>query len=110
MSESESVSQRKLTAESLLTTSKLPSSPWWVYMIETHSNKLYTGITTDVERRFRQHKGELKGGARFFYSSPAAAIVYREASESRSSASRREAEIKKLTRQQKLDLVSSYAD
>jgi putative endonuclease len=82
---------------------------WWVYMVQTRSNKLYTGITTDVERRFRQHKGELKGGARFFYSDAAKAVVYREASENRSSASRREAEIKKLTRQQKLAMVSGFS-
>ena len=79
---------------------------WWVYMVQTRSGKLYTGISTDVERRFRQHRGELKGGARFFYSDAAQAIVYREASENRSSASRREAAIKKLSRQQKLLLVA----
>ena len=82
------------------------ANSWWVYMVKTRSSKIYTGITTDIERRFRQHKGELKGGAKFFNSDPAVEIVYRETSKDRSSASRREAQIKKLTRQQKLQLVA----
>ncbi len=39
-------------------------SSWFIYILQTSSGALYTGITTDVQRRLRQHKGELKGGAK----------------------------------------------
>jgi putative endonuclease len=38
---------------------------WYVYIIESNDESLYTGITTDVERRFQQHLNH-KGGARYF--------------------------------------------
>jgi putative endonuclease len=40
------------------------SPPWFVYMVRTAADALYTGISTDPERRLRQHKGELTGGAK----------------------------------------------
>lgn len=81
-------------------------SQWWVYMVRCQSGRLYTGITTDPERRFREHCGEGGRGARFFRSDPAEAMVYRESAADRSAASRREAQIKKLPRVRKLALVA----
>lgn len=81
-------------------------SDWQVYIIQTVSGKLYTGITTDLERRYRQHKGDIKGGARFFRSSPAKKIVFTEWSNNRSSATKRELEIKQLSRDNKLRLIA----
>lgn len=83
----------------------MSDAEWWVYMVHTQKNRLYTGITTDVERRFRQHKGELKGGAKFFNGDKALAIVYKESCVNRSEASKREAYIKSLSKQQKLLLL-----
>lgn len=82
---------------------------WWVYMVETESGRLYTGITTDVARRFCEHSNTSASskGAKFFRSDPASKVVYRELSESRSAASRREAAIKKLSRKEKLLLLAS---
>ena len=79
---------------------------WSIYIIEASDTSLYTGITTDVERRFQQH---LQGrrGARYFNGRRPLEVVYREDGHSRSSASRREAEIKKLTRAQKRDLIEA---
>jgi putative endonuclease len=78
---------------------------WWVYMVETESGKLYTGITPDVERRFSEHSGgggaAGKKGAKFFRSDKPKALVFREESKNRSEASKREAQIKKLSRQEK---------
>jgi putative endonuclease len=68
---------------------------WWVYMIRTQGGRFYTGITTDIERRFREHR-DGRGGARFFRTDPPAEVVYREAATDRSAASRREAELKAL--------------
>lgn len=80
---------------------------WSVYIIEASDNSLYTGITTDVERRFEQHVSG-KGGARFFRGRSPKTVRYIEASVNRSSASIREAAIKKLSRKDKLALIASY--
>lgn len=83
-------------------------SDWFVYMIRSASGKLYTGISTDVERRFQEHAGERPNGARFFRGDPPQEIVYREVAADRAEASRREAEIKKLKRAIKLTLIARY--
>nr|WP_183410953.1 GIY-YIG nuclease family protein [Litorivivens lipolytica] len=77
-------------------------------MIRSASGKLYTGISTDVERRFQEHAGERPNGARFFRGDPPQEIVYREAVANRAEASRREAEIKKFNRSAKLKLIEHY--
>ena len=76
-------------------------------MVETVSGKLYTGITTDPQRRLDEHQNNPKLGARFFRSDPAKAMVYQELQTDRASASKREAAIKKLTRKGKLELINS---
>ena len=73
---------------------------WFVYIIRASDNSLYTGITTDLERRLRQHQTG-KGGAKYFRGRQACELVYTESGHSRSTASIREAQIKKMTRQQK---------
>lgn len=78
---------------------------WSLYIIEANDASLYTGITTDVERRFAEH---LHGprGARYFNGRSPLRIIYREDGHSRASASRREVEIKKLSRQAKQLLIT----
>jgi putative endonuclease len=78
---------------------------WSLYIIEASDASLYTGITTDVERRFAEH---LEGprGARYFSGRNPLRVIYREDGHSRSSASRREAEIKKLSRRAKQRLIA----
>lgn len=89
--------------------------------MQTVSGKLYTGISTDVNRRFQQHRQMsastpsqmtpvLAGkrgakGAKFFRTDPAQSVVYREVCAGRSEALKREAQIKKLSRQQKCVLA-----
>lgn len=75
---------------------------WHVYIILCSDGSLYTGITTDPERRFRQH-GEGRG-AKYFRGRRPVRFVYREGGHSRSSAAGREAEIKALPREGKLRL------
>lgn len=84
----------------------MSTGPWWVYIILASDNSLYTGITIDITRRWTQHCGAA-GGARFFRGRKPKQLVYLESVNDRSSASRREAAIKRLTRQQKLVLLSS---
>ena len=78
---------------------------WFVYMIRASDNSLYTGITTDVERRFEEHQAGQ--GAKYFNGRSPQAVVYREGGHNRSSASKREAEIKKMSRQQKQQLIKA---
>lgn len=80
------------------------SGLWYVYVIRASDDSLYTGITTDVERRFQEHCGTEKG-ARYFRGRQPLEVVYRENYPDRGSALRREADIKKLTRDQKLKLI-----
>jgi putative endonuclease len=80
-------------------------SSWYVYIIRTKKNRLYTGITTNVERRFQEHCGQKSGGAKFFRSDRPEEIIYVESCLSRSEATIKEATIKKLTRKQKEEFV-----
>jgi len=75
-------------------------------MVEAENGHLYTGITTDLERRFSEHKSK-QSGAKFFHSSPAKKLVYHEPRPDRSSASKREAAIKKLSRKRKIALIEN---
>ena len=79
---------------------------WSLYIIEANDATLYTGITTDVERRFNEHLDGSRG-ARYFNGRSPLRVVYREDGHSRSSASRREAAIKKLSRRDKQRLVAT---
>ncbi|MGD2112669.1 MAG: GIY-YIG nuclease family protein [Gammaproteobacteria bacterium] len=85
----------------------MDGSDWQVYVILCTDNSLYTGITRDVRRRFAQHGG--KRGARYFRGRKPLQVVYLEAGHSHSSASRREAAIKKLSRAGKLQLIGPDA-
>lgn len=78
---------------------------WEVYIIQSKSGTLYTGITTDLDRRFANHQSGNKG-ARFFRISEPDKIVFRESHQNRSEATKREIEIKKMTRKDKLQLIS----
>jgi len=81
---------------------------WQVYMILCSDDSLYTGITTDVQRRFSQH---LSGtGARYFRGHVPLRLVYLEDGHDRSSASRREARIKKLRPEEKRQLIASITN
>lgn len=76
---------------------------WSVYIIQADDLSYYTGISTDVDRRFNQH---LEGkGAKFFNGRKPVKVVFVEPEHSRSSAGKREAEIKKLTRDEKIRLI-----
>lgn len=77
---------------------------WLVYMILCSDDSLYTGITTDLQRRFGQHASGR--GARYFRGRKPLRVVYQESGHTRSTAGRREAEIKALTRADKFMLIS----
>ncbi|MBT5093391.1 MAG: GIY-YIG nuclease family protein, partial [Halobacteriovoraceae bacterium] len=79
---------------------------WVVYLIEATTGQLYCGITTDLARRFLEH-GTPKGAKFFKGKRQPKAIRFVEEHADRSSASIREAAIKKLSRAEKLVLIQT---
>jgi putative endonuclease len=80
---------------------------WTVYMARCRDGTLYTGVTTDPERRLAEHNAG-SGGA-YTRSRTPIVLVYREPAPDRSVAQRRERAIKRLTRSQKEELVAGSA-
>ena len=76
---------------------------YYVYLLECGDGSLYTGITTDVARRFAEHKAG--AGGHYTRARGAVRMVHSERHPDRSAASRREAQIKRLSREKKLDLI-----
>ena len=86
----------------------MSSTRWYVYMIRTKDAQLYTGITTDIQRRWNQHTSG-KGGARYFRAHTPESVVFLEEHSNRSAASKREASIKSLVKTQKELLILTEA-
>ena len=76
---------------------------WWVYVLRCGDGRLYTGLTTDVNRRLAEHQAGR--GGRFTRRLLPVALVYAEACGSERKARRREAQLKRWPRQQKLALI-----
>ena len=79
---------------------------WHVYVVVCFDNSFYCGITTNIERRIKQHNGKLSGGAKYTRSRRPCRLVYKEKAENRSSASKKEYWFKKLSRKQKEKYIS----
>jgi putative endonuclease len=77
---------------------------WFVYMVRCNDHTLYTGITTNLEKRVKAHNSE-NGGARYTKSRRPVTLVYSRRTESRSAASKLEYQIKKMSRKSKLLLI-----
>ena len=78
---------------------------YYVYILQCPDKTLYTGITTDVARRFKEH--QLGVGAQYTRAHGAKKMIYSEGVKTRSAALKREAAIKKMSRAEKLALVRS---
>ena len=78
---------------------------WLIYILECSDGSLYCGITNNLEKRIKQHNGELKGGAKYTRSHRPCRLVYKEESGSRSAAAQREAIIKNMSKDEKQDLI-----
>ena len=84
-----------------------PLGPWFVYMVQCQDNSLYTGVCVDTLRRVQEHNDCDKKAARYTRARRPVVLRYEESCQDRSHACKREAAIKKLSRQQKLALISS---
>jgi len=82
--------------------------PWYLYILECTDGRLYTGITVDVEARFKAHvSGQ---GAKFTRAYKPHRIAYIEPHADRSSASKAEHAMKKLTPDAKRKLITGAAE
>jgi putative endonuclease len=82
---------------------------WWIYIMQCKDQTLYTGVTTDLERRLNEHNGKgptAAKGAKYTRVRRPIKIVYTEICENRSKACKRESAIKKLTRTNKFKLIN----
>jgi putative endonuclease len=78
---------------------------WYLYILRCKDNTLYTGITTDLEKRLEAHRSGK--GAKYTRGRTPLELVYREQCESHSHALKRELEVKALSRQAKEKLIES---
>ncbi len=79
---------------------------WFVYIVECADGTLYTGVTTDIERRMDEHNSD-RLGAKYTSARRPVNLRYSERCDDRSFACKREAEIKKLKRNQKWAVINS---
>jgi putative endonuclease len=77
---------------------------WWVYIVKCSDGSLYTGITTELERRISEHNDSIKG-AKYTRTRRPIYLVHSETHHDRSTASKRESYIKNLSRNEKLKLI-----
>lgn len=81
---------------------------WYVYVVVCCDNSFYCGITTNLERRLKQHNGEIKGGAKYTRGRRPVNLVYFEKCNDRSDATKKEIKFKKLKRKEKLKKLSAH--
>ncbi len=79
---------------------------WYVYLLRCRDGSFYTGVARDLERRLRQHNGELVGGARYTRGRRPVELAWSEPCDDRAAAQSREAQVRKLSRAAKLRLVA----
>lgn len=80
---------------------------WHLYILRCGDGTLYTGITTDVEKRLEAHRSGR--GAKYTRSRGPLELVYREECGTHGDALRRELQVKKLKRNQKLQLAEIFS-
>ena len=81
---------------------------WHVYIVRCTDGSLYTGIATDVERRVEEHNTSKLLAASYTRARRPVTLVYREPAATRSTASKREYQLKQMTRRQKEALVAGF--
>jgi putative endonuclease len=80
---------------------------WFLYILECRDGSLYTGVTTDVERRLREHQAGT--ASRYTRARRPVNLVLREKCGSRSRALSRECAVKSLGRRRKEELIRGKA-
>jgi len=96
-----------VTSEQGATSEIVQASAWYLYLICCANGHLYTGITTDVARRFNEHQSNGPKTAKYLRGKGPLTLMYQEQVGSQGDALRREIAVKKLSRAQKLVLIES---
>ena len=78
---------------------------WFVYMLRCKDNSIYTGITNNLDRRIRAHMSG--SGSKYVRGKLPVELIYKEYFLNRSSASKREIQVKKLKKKEKELLIRS---
>jgi putative endonuclease len=81
---------------------------YFVYILRTSGNTLYTGQTNNLEKRLSEHRGKTKKSAKYMRCFKSFSLVYSEEFKNRSEAMKRETGIKRMTKVKKEKLVSGY--
>ncbi len=81
---------------------------WWVYILRCRDGSLYSGITNDIDQRLEAHNQGT--GAKYTRGRRPVTLIYKEPAANRSEATRRERQMKSLSRQEKLLLAESFVD
>lgn len=82
---------------------------WFTYIIQNELGRLYTGITTDPQRRLTEHNGSPRGAKATRAGRPWR-FVYLQPAITRTGAAQREYEIKMMTRAKKLGLIQAHGE
>jgi putative endonuclease len=83
---------------------------WYLYLLRCKDGSLYTGITTDVERRFSEHRGKGNKGAKYCRGKAPIEIAYVKKIGSQSRALKIEYRVKRLTKQRKEKIIRDSED
>jgi putative endonuclease len=86
-----------------------PHPDWWLYLLDC-DGRLYTGISTDPVRRYREHLSGGPRGARFTRAAKKVTLMWSAAIGSHSDALRAEHRLRKLPRQRKLAIIATAPD
>jgi len=82
---------------------------WYVYFLLCSDFSLYCGITTNLEKRLKQHNGEIQGGAKYTRCRRPCHFVYIKKAMNRSIASKLEYQFKQLSRKNKINIIIHYS-
>ncbi|MGL5398551.1 MAG: GIY-YIG nuclease family protein, partial [Shewanella sp.] len=102
--------EQAVTSEQGVTSEREQVSIWYLYLIRCANGHLYTGITTDVARRFNEHQSSGPKAAKYLRGKGPLTLMYQEQVGTRSDALKREIAVKKLSRAQKLGLIESAVE
>ncbi|MGI1987044.1 GIY-YIG nuclease family protein [Shewanella glacialipiscicola] len=83
------------------------ASLWYLYLVRCANGHLYTGVTTDVARRFSEHQSGSAKSAKYLRGKGPLTLMYQEMVGCQGDALRREIAVKKLSRVKKLALIAS---
>jgi putative endonuclease len=91
-----------------LTLEKTQNKNWFVYLLECSDGTYYTGITTDLHRRITEHNNDDKRGASYTKGRRPVKLVWYEAQNNRSLATKQEKIIRRQTREKKQELIEIF--